>query len=191
MWRKNKKLEFSTVTTRGGDTGDSFLYSGERRGKDDPAFETVGEIDELSSRLGVVKARIRAVEHRFATEIASIQTELQRVASMVATRPDHELAATIKAITDRDVEIVEKREADLLAAVEIAPVFVLPGEIGELSALIDVARAVCRRCERRIVTTIRDPALPRPDLHACQRYLNRLSDYLFIFGRYVEQHHRM
>ena len=174
---------FEWVTTRGGDRGESGYYSGEWRRKDDLIFESVGEIDEVNSFAGVARARLRA-EFGDDFQLTAMQRTLLRVGSMIATSPEHELYATFEHVSDKDVEALERVERKLLKKTRIDPVFVLPGET-ESSAAVDAARSVCRRAERCLVTVIRERG--RNDLHACQNYLNRLSDYLFVLARHVEQ----
>ena len=176
-------LEFDMVTTRGGDFGDSSLYDGSRLRKDDLLFTTMGNVDELSSHLGVLKSSLgRKVIHRRRTikEITAVQTTLIRIGAMIATATTAELYASIDVVTKDDVKHLEEVEHALLKDTEIPDQFVLPGETRE-GALADVARAVCRRAERAVVACIRDKELAH--LIACQHYLNRLSDYLFILGR--------
>jgi cob(I)alamin adenosyltransferase len=182
--------DFDLITTRGGDRGESSLYSGERYRKDDLFFECLGDLDELGSVLGVCRAALdrRASGYRPASPqpgtIEEIQKTLQRLSAAVATEPAHPLRTTFRSIDETDVESLERAEKALLMHVRIAVGFVLPGR-NERSAACDWARAVARRTERRIVAVIRDKG--RPDLHACQRYLNRLSDYLFICARFFDQ----
>ncbi len=179
----NNEEPFELVTTRGGDRGESGYYSGEWRRKDDLIFEAVGDIDELNSHVGVARARLNAAcADDF--ELPSMQFTLLRIGSMVATSPGHELYETLQHVADEDVDELEAHERRLLKRTEIKPVFVLPGE-NEAAAAVDVARSVCRRAERRLVTVIRDRG--RHDLHACQNWLNRFSDVLFILARHVEQ----
>ncbi|HUZ17767.1 MAG TPA: cob(I)yrinic acid a,c-diamide adenosyltransferase [Spirochaetia bacterium] len=174
--------EFDRVTTRGGDRGESSLYNGERRRKDDPLFEAMGDVDELSSQIGV--ARAQAPGSRFAGLLQGVQRTLIAVGAQIATPKADPLYEKIPMITDADVELLEAAEAELLAHTEIGGQFVLPGGT-VLSAHLDVARSVCRRAERRVVGLIREAGLVQ--LAASQRYLNRLSDLLFILARNVEQ----
>jgi cob(I)alamin adenosyltransferase len=175
--------EFELVTTRGGDHGESGYYSGERRRKDDLLFEALGDIDELNSVVGVARARLHARRSEV-FGLTEIQRQLLRLSSMVATTPGHELYDTFEHIVEEDVEALERVQRNLMKQTRIEPVFILPGE-SEESATIDVARSVCRRAERRLVAVIRERG--RFDLHACQNFLNRLSDYLFVLGRHIDQ----
>lgn len=179
----SKETPFEWVTTRGGDRGESGYYSGEWRRKDDLVFAALGDIDEVNSFAGLARARLVADYHDD-FELASLQRVLLRIGAMVATSPDHELYRTLEAVTERDLEALENRQRKLLKQTRIDPVFILPGE-KETAAAVDVARSVCRRAERRLVTVIRERG--RHDLHACQHYLNRLSDYLFVLARHIEQ----
>jgi cob(I)alamin adenosyltransferase len=178
-------VEFERVTTRGGDTGESGLFSGERRRKDDLLFETMGDGDELVSSLGVARAQARrdGVDD-IARAVETVQRAIFRVQSMIATGPSSELYATLQRIDDADVEKLEATLATLLDKTTIGEAFVIPGD-SLLSSHLDVARTTCRRYERRIVSCIRDRTLVH--LIPCQRWVNRLSDYLFVLARNVEQ----
>jgi len=168
------------VTTRTGDGGRSSDYSGRQDWKDSAVFGVLGDIDELSSWLGLVKAevpwrrwRTRAVE--------TAQRKLQTLGSQVATAPGSPEAERIGRIPADDVDEIEGWERRLLDhGVAIKPVFVLPGATRR-SAETDVARTVCRRAERSLVGFIRTQG--RPDLQRGALYLNRLSDFLFLLAR--------
>lgn len=175
-------VEFDRVTTRGGDRGETSLYNGERRRKDDLLFETMGDIDELSSQLGV--ARATAEKGKLARLLSDVQRKLLAVGAQVATPRNDPLSAKIPTITKDDVEELEKVEERYLASTKIEAEFVLAGDT-LLSAHLDVARAVCRRAERRLVACIRDRGMIQ--LAPAQAYLNRLSDLLFILARHVTQ----
>jgi len=178
-------LEFERVTTRGGDRGETSLYDGTRLRKDDLVFETMGDLDELASFLGLLKASLgRSVPNRrrITKDIEAVQRVLLRIGSMIATPPSAELYSTLEPLGTADIDTLEAREHALLEAAEVPEQFILPGENRE-AALADVARTICRRVERHVVSCIRDRYLGH--LSVCQRYLNRLSDYLFILARYL------
>ncbi|MHA1549827.1 MAG: cob(I)yrinic acid a,c-diamide adenosyltransferase [Alphaproteobacteria bacterium] len=183
---------FKMITTRSGDQGVSSLYSGERRPKDDVAFECMGDMDEFSSTIGVVRA---SIPHEFKEDLHTIQKRLLHFSSQVATKSSSPLLMkTIQIITQDDVLWIEEKQQGLLASVEIAPVFICPGEM-LLTAQISLARATCRRVERSLTRFINTPEdefesgeqVYRHDLTDCQAYINRLSDYLFTLARYIEQ----
>ncbi len=175
-------IEFDKVTTRGGDRGESSLYNGERRRKDDPLFEAMGDVDELSSQLGVVRAT--AGNGALSGEVEGIQATLLQIGAQIATPKGDPLYATLRFVTDEELVALEKIEKEYLARTSIGDKFVLSGQ-SLLSAQIDVARAVCRRAERRVVSCIRNAGMI--ELAPAQRYLNRLSDFLFIVARHFEQ----
>lgn len=180
-----KNIEFDMVTTRGGDFGETSLYSGERRIKCDYVFDAVGDIDELNSTLGVVRGVTHDVK-----QIHTIQENLLRIGAQVATLPNSELYNTLNQIEYKDVELLESWQNKMMNKVDIPAKFILPGEVKVETAYIDIARTITRRCERRIVEKIRDKYNPRPDLHDCQKYLNRLSDYLFVLARFIDSKKR-
>jgi cob(I)alamin adenosyltransferase len=175
-------LEFDKVTTRGGDQGETSLYNGERRRKDDMVFEALGDLDEFVSALGL--ARAHADGAAYAEAIEAIQRRLFVLGGMVAMPESAPEYKDIRTITSHDVETLEQEEKRLLDATPIAEAFVASGAT-KAGAFIDMARALCRRTERRIVCIIRERG--NRSLIDAQRYLNRLSDYLFILARWVEQ----
>ena len=175
-----KKLEFELVTTRGGDKGESFTYDGAQKVKYDNIFETVGDLDELNSYLGIV----RNLPIAKAKWIHIIQEKILNLSSLVATDPKSELYESFPHIEEKDVDNLEKWQAKLMKDADIPQKFILPGEKKDYTAHIDVARTITRRCERKIVKLIRENA--RIDLFECQKYLNRLSDFLFTMARYED-----
>lgn len=185
-----RELHFDQVTTRAGDSGDSSLFDGERRSKADPVFEALGDLDELGSWIGVVRARHReeweGPLRDLDAELYDAQALLQRISAMIACSPGTPAYARLEGLGEEAVGELELREARLLKVTRIEPVFVVPGA-DAAAAELDYARTLCRRSERRIVSVIRDPARPRPDLHTVQHYVNRLSDYLFVAARAAEQ----
>ena len=185
------EIPFNQITTRGGDGGEATLFDGERRVKTDLAFQALGDLDELTSWIGVVRSR-----HRdewpgrlidLDTELRDAQEVVSRISALVACGPSSPHHSRLVPVDEAVVRELEVRESRLLRHTTIDPVFVVPGD-HDSSAEIDYARAICRRCERTLVAVIRTSGVPRPDLHGGQHYLNRLSDYLFILARYVEQH---
>lgn len=190
MFKKVQRIEFSTVTTRSGDKGDSGTYSGERYRKDDTIFEAVGELDMLNSYIGLVKIEFDTMQDKKSRDfIDSIQTDIIALSGLVATHPftkdGEEMYNSLRQIKEKDIHRLERFSKKLLDDTVIEPVFINPGKT-RISALLDVARSQTRTAERRIVTMIRDKM--RTDLYEVQKYVNRLSDVLFVMGRYWEQH---
>jgi ATP:cob(I)alamin adenosyltransferase len=163
-----------SIVTRTGDEGMTGLWSGERVRKEDPRVEAYGTVDELDSVIGEAKHWLKRVDcRRMADEL---QRDLYRVAGQLATRT----GSFSKPMTDAD----EARLSGYVAAFEEEiPLngFVVPGSTLQ-SAKLDVARTVCRRAERRVVELSRDADVPGPLV----RYMNRLSDLLFMMARAEE-----
>ncbi len=157
------------VTTKGGDKGESGLFTGERLWKDDIIFEALGDLDEL--HVALAKNNLH--------ECIDL---VQRVSAMIATSQDTwQREQYVKDIDDTDVSSVESMKAELDRYV-IIPESLAPYNQNATSASLasHEARAICRRCERRIVTLIRDRE--RFDLIDAQRLLNRMADYLFVYA---------
>ncbi len=177
------------VTTRKGDHGESNLYSGERFPKDDLHFETLGDLDELNSHLGLIKAHIHIHEphlnapYPLEAWVEQIQRLLFDICSEIATQPTSELYSQLNHPKPDDLDHIEQWQKALLDVVPLPKSFVIPGQ-NILSSKLDIARTICRRSERKLVRCRRDLQLDH--LADSQRILNRLSDLLFIIARYVE-----
>jgi len=177
-----KNYEFETVITKGGDKGETSLYSGERVLKYSPEIEAVGTIDNLSSYLGIVRWKTKHTNN-----IHTIQQKLMNGMSVIATKKDSEFYDQIPKIKESDILDLEKWSDKVLKGVEIPQRFIIPGEVNEDSAHIDYARSLCRTAERELVRFIRSSkGLEWDDVFVVQKYLNRLSDYLFIVARELE-----
>jgi len=162
------------IVTKTGDDGLTGLWSGERVRKDDPRVEAYGTIDELDSVLGEARHWLKREDCRRIVD--EVQKDLYRVAGQLATRS----GSFSRPVTEED----EARLADYVARFEAeVPLtgFVIPGSNPQ-SAKLDVARTVCRRAERRIVSLAWDGDVPGP----LRRYVNRLSDLLFMLARAEE-----
>lgn len=165
-----------SVTTKGGDQGETSLWSGERIGKDDLRVECCGTIDELNSFLGDARRAVKT--DRAAEYLDAIQRDLFGVAGMLATRGE---APYVRPIGEEDVERLTSWVYGMEKEVPLEG-FVIPGSTAS-SAKLDICRTVCRRAERRIVALSRAERVdPR-----VVRYVNRLSDLLFMAARYEEQ----
>ncbi len=168
-----------SIMTKLGDEGMTGLWSGERVWKDDPRVEAYGDLDELSSLLGHARQAVRLPATAEAIEAA--QCVLSRAAG--------ELASVGRRfgspVSPEDEEAVAALTAELESRVPLKG-FVLPGRT-EASARLDVARAVCRRAERRIVSLARATGEGEGAVGPClRRYVNRLSDCLFMLARAEE-----
>lgn len=172
-----------SIATRAGDGGETGLLYGGRVPKDDPHTEAYGSLDEAISALGM--ARAQEPDAARAARLLAIQRELFTVGAELATGPGEraKLERHFPTVTAAMVEALDAQLADLEAGVPLPPAFVIPGGT-VLAAAIDLARTLVRRAERRTVTLERAGALENPEV---LRYLNRLSDLLFMLAREAEQ----
>ena len=166
------------IYTRTGDKGTTGLFGGGRVPKNHPRVAAYGDVDELNSAIGVVRAE--RPEEFFDALFATIQHDLFSIGGQLATpEPDKVRAALAKAELSPDRVTEFERVMDQ-ADQELPPLraFVLPAGIPKATAL-HVARTVCRRAERSLVTL--GAEVPVPELFLM--YLNRLSDLLFTLAR--------
>ncbi len=175
-------MRINRVVTRQGDGGTTQLVGGAVVSKDDIRVEAYGSVDELNAQVGLARAligRADAVAIELDDALGAIQQDLFDVGADLAT-PAADRHPSMRQVSDEDVlrleTVVDRWNANLPPLRD----FVLPGGSPPLAAL-HVARTVCRRAERRTVTLIR--AVPDVD-SAAIRYLNRLSDLLFVAGRW-------
>jgi cob(I)alamin adenosyltransferase len=167
------------VTTRTGDDGYTGLIGKERVPKWDPRPETFGTIDEATSALGIARAVTQNARVR--DLILSRQRELYLLMAELALSPEAYAESQFK-ITEEHVAGLERVSEDLKDEVEIGNVFVIPGETLPGAAL-DLARTIVRRGERLAARLFHDGIITNREV---LRYLNRLSDLLFVLARYEE-----
>ena len=166
------------IYTRTGDRGETSLFGGGRVPKDHPRAAAYGDVDELSSALGLVRAT--APRDFFDAELAAVQRDLFSIGGHLAT-PDPERVAKALAKAALSSERVTDFERMIdQADAELPPLraFVLPAGSPKAAAF-HLARTVCRRAERRVVTLTSEAEVPELFL----AYLNRLSDRLFTLAR--------
>lgn len=174
-------MRIDRVYTKGGDKGETSLIGGERVSKDDMRLECYGTVDELNATLGLVVVALEssAAGPHLLPIIARVQNELFNLGAVLAA-PDPERRAKLPAVEQRHVDGLE-RDIDAVND-DLPPLtsFVLPGG-GAASAAFHLSRTVCRRCERLVVALARteDVGGEMP-----VQYLNRLSDALFVWGRW-------
>ena len=170
------------IYTRTGDTGETGLFGTRVRvPKDDARVEAYGTVDELNCALGAVRATLPA-NSVLEPVLAGLQSDLFAVGAELATPPSQEakLAAHMQLALDERTAALEAEIDRLEAELEPIKAFILPAGTPAAAAL-HVARAVCRRAERRTVALAKADTV-RPEI---QRYLNRLSDLLFVLARYA------
>lgn len=174
------------ITTKTGDKGQTSLFGGRRVSKSDNSIDLLGEIDELQSFIGWAKSY--ALEEKAGGNLVEvlmkIEDDLYRIMSIVGF--EFKVPKSIKKITEEDVNFLEKEIEDGQSAVGDLSEFVRPGQ-GEMSSRLHVARCVCRRVERSFVRfgdELCDKGrMPDEKLFAAiLKYLNRLSDLLFIYA---------
>jgi cob(I)alamin adenosyltransferase len=158
------------IYTKTGDSGQTSLVGGTRVSKDDARIEAYGTIDELNSNLGVLVA----LDSNHSAFLKNIQHRLFDVGSILAAELNLEF--DLPNIDESDVLNIENEIDRLNKSLSRLKNFILPGG-SVLSAHTHIARCVCRRAERRIVALADDTY----SIHV--KYLNRLSDYLFVLSR--------
>ena len=171
-----------SIVTKTGDRGQTGLLYGGRVSKTDVRTEAYGAVDETISALGLARALTRVKARR--VSILRVQRELFTVGAELATDASEydTLRKHFLVVTEAMTRQLEGEIDRLEAAVPLADAFVIPGGTSAAAAL-DVARTVCRRAERRIVAVQEAGMLPNGEV---LRYVNRLSDLLFMLARAEE-----
>lgn len=169
------------IYTRTGDAGSTGLFGGPRVSKDDARIEAYGTVDELNATIGL--ARTAGVSANVDSELDQVQHELFSIGAELATPdPDqHDLRVIGQQHISQLENWIDQHERQL----EPLKQFILPG--GSMGAShLHLARAVCRRSERRVVTLAAMESKPDEGVSdSVIIYLNRLSDYLFVLSRMV------
>jgi cob(I)alamin adenosyltransferase len=163
------------IYTRTGDRGDTGLADGSRVAKDAPRVEAMGAIDELNSAIGVLLCE--AMSDALRACLTDVQNDLFDLGGELSI-PGHAILA------DSHVARLEAELDALNATLPALKDFILPGG-SRAAALAHVARTICRRAERRVITLSKSESVPAL---ACP-YLNRLSDLLFVAGRVLNRAH--
>jgi cob(I)alamin adenosyltransferase len=174
-----------SIVTKTGDKGETSLMYGRRVPKSDSRVDAYGCVDELTAALGL--ARSISIEKFLSEEILAAQKDLIVVMGELATTPqDREryvkdgFHLSTAAMVDRITAVIVDLEKDK----SLYPKdWVIPGGTS-VSAALDFARATCRRAERHIATFMADDKDFNPEI---LRYLNRLSDLLWVLARYAER----
>lgn len=165
------------VYTRTGDDGTTGLGGGQRVPKDSARIEAYGTVDELSSSIGVAVAL--GLQPRLAETLARIQNELFNLGSDLCILEEDKVKMPVPVVEERHVDALERLMDEL--SEELSPLqnFILPGGTPG-AAQLHVARTVCRRAERMVIALSR----LEPVGSFVVKYLNRLSDTLFVMARY-------
>lgn len=167
------------IYTKTGDKGTTALFGGSRVDKDSLKVEAYGTVDELISSIGFAYSKIQLKEQR--DELRNIQKKLFNLGAELAS-DENGIKHLKEIVTKEDIETLEKLTDKYMEITGPLREFVIPGK-NEISASLHIARTVCRRAERRIITLKREESL-REEV---SKYINRLSDTLFAIARYFEE----
>jgi cob(I)alamin adenosyltransferase len=179
------RIALSRIYTRMGDGGRTRLVGGQTVAKDDLRIQSYGTVDELNALLG--NARVTAEKlgsgnqalKSLARKLKRVQHELFNLGSVLATLPE-DLHPKQPRVTSVEIEQLEREIDEANEALPTLRSFVLPGA-SRLDAELHIARTVCRRAERLLVQLNHEQNVAPEAL----RYLNRLSDALFVWSRWV------
>lgn len=166
------------IYTHTGDKGQTSLVGGKRVSKIHPRLEAYGTVDELSSQLGLLAAMTDDEHHR--TFLTDIQNTLFHLSAILATEPESKWQPA-----PLSADLITSMESEIDAIQELLPpfrAFIIPGGC-QAAAQAHVCRTVCRRAERRILAMTESVDVDS----AVLEYMNRLSDYLFILARRLNQ----
>ncbi|MCK6411257.1 MAG: cob(I)yrinic acid a,c-diamide adenosyltransferase [Azonexus sp.] len=169
--RKGNRL--SKIVTRTGDGGSTGLGDGSRTSKDSLRIDAIGEVDELNSGLGLLLCE--DLPPAVSDALLDIQHDLFDLGGELCL-------PGMNVIKDSQVERLENLVEDFNTDLPMLKEFILPGGT-RAAALAHLSRTVCRRVERSMVRLHREEPLPDP----ARRYINRLSDLLFVLGRVLNR----
>jgi cob(I)alamin adenosyltransferase len=170
-------VKLTKIYTRGGDGGKTSLGDGSRVNKTSARVDAYGEVDETNSVIGIVRLHSEGEADEM---LASIQNDLFDLGADLCTpekeNPDYPPLRITQSQVDRLEENIDRLNADLSTLNS----FILPGG-SQASSYLHLSRTVCRRAERKIVL-LSDSEKINP---LAVTYINRLSDFLFVLGRYL------
>jgi cob(I)alamin adenosyltransferase len=169
--------KITKIYTRTGDDGTTALGTTRRVPKDDPRVTAYGSVDELNASLGL--ALSFGLDEKLAQALAKIQNDLFHLGSDLAFPAEEKKQFEVPRIEERHILALESLIDELNGVVGPLKNFILPGG-SQGAAALQVARAVCRRAEREVVFLSRREEVNPLSL----QYLNRLSDALFVMGRF-------
>lgn len=164
------------IYTKTGDRATTSLFTGKRVPKHHIRIESYGTVDELNSFLGLV--RDLTADSEIKSLLAQIQNKLFTVGAILATEPSKDNRLKIPRIQDADIHLLEKAMDLMNTELPEMTHFILPGGHPTVS-YCHIARTVCRRAERMISYLNEEEPVPEGVL----KYINRLSDYIFVLAR--------
>lgn len=167
------------IYTKTGDTGKTSLIGGTKIPKSHIRIETYGTVDELNSCIGLVNDYLTDIKSK--AVLKEIQDRLFTIGSSLACDPDKEPKLKIPDLKETDIVFLEKEIDKMTEVLPPMKSFILPGGHVAVSTT-HIARCVCRRAERLCVHMQEEKLFVEPLII---KYLNRLSDYLFMLARYI------
>ena len=172
------------IYTKKGDDGSTSLWYGGRVQKSDPRTEAYGALDEAASALGVARSLCGPDEAELAADILRLQDDLFIAGAELATAPEasERLVDGVSRVTPEVTGELERLIDRYMDRVELPPKFVIPGG-NQLSAQLDLARAILRRAERRTVVLDGGDGVVSGDLLG---FLNRASDAAYAMARFAD-----
>jgi len=175
------RVALNRIYTRTGDSGQTALVGGQRVEKDNLRIEAYGTVDELNSFLGAARVTAESIPAvaGLAVILKRVQHELFNLGSILATLPQ-DVHPKQPRVTGAEIAQLEREIDEANAALTPLRSFVLPGG-SRLDADLHICRTVCRRAERLLVALARTESVPEEAV----RYLNRLSDALFVWSRWA------
>ena len=175
------RIALNRIYTRTGDTGQTQLVGGQRVPKDNLRIESYGTVDELNCFLGAARITAESLPPvaSLAVILKRVQHELFNLGSILATLPA-DVHPKQPRVTGAEIDQLEHEIDEANTALPALRSFVLPGG-SRLDAELHVCRTVCRRAERLLVALAREESVPEEAV----RYLNRLSDALFVWSRWA------
>jgi cob(I)alamin adenosyltransferase len=179
------KLALNRIYTKRGDTGETSLAGGQRLPKDSPRIEAYGTVDELNAFTGLAVVSCEQMLERdpqiglLLVILRRVQHELFNLGSILATLPE-DVHPKQARITPAEITQLEREIDGMNESLPSLRSFVLPGGT-RLNAELHVTRTICRRAERLLIALARTEPVPPETI----QYLNRLSDAMFVWSRWV------
>lgn len=169
----------SKIYTKTGDKGKTSLIGGTKVPKNDIRIDTYGTVDELNAHIGLIGDCV--VHAPLKSTLKEIQDRLFTIGSSLASDPDKAPSLKIPDLKEKDIVLLENEIDNMNKELPIMKSFILPGGHQTVS-VTHIARCVCRRAERLCVNMQVQGLFIEP---LVIKYLNRLSDYLFVLARYI------
>ena len=179
---KDPTFTISKVYTKTGDDGKTSLVGGQKVLKSNVRIHAYGEIDGLNSVIGLCIEELKLLDQNLTPLIQSlirIQNDLFNLGTILATMPD-DMTDKMPKITSEDIKVLENEIDKINKDLPVLHSFVLPGG-SKINAFLHLARTICRRCERICCGLYEEDKIDKIVIS----YLNRLSDNLFVWSRWI------